>query len=511
MRHFRWLGPSLVAGLATAVVLIRPGAGRAAPQDTEEERGYRETVRKTAAMVSDAEAVRLAGKHSLQVLNLTWEDTGRFKNSAVGPNISDMTIQVQTHDAATGQYQATCMPVIRFPNFEDKTGDVKMDKFSLLVGNEKGKPPLRVSLTEYLGNVRKYLSKPESWKGDRTFLHADRDTHVLVSAQACFLPVPKKGKAEFNPVLFNYQSMPGDPAVLAILATREGTSATIIDNQRDGFRSRGVWGQRLFFNHNGERASLTGERMSDFVASGAGDKTNADPTKTPTAADRAGLNMVLLIQVPLKQKSPMGGGLAGGEPELSLADKAPAKAERRSDVEEAVIGYGKLEGPFTEIDDVPIERDPRFPVRVTVQFYKATSNGVVSEEDLAEIKKQIDKVYEQADYVGSLVTEGLTQRPTEYEGDKVEPPQWWEEFWSRYHKEKGRTRDEAIAAIREIKGADWFPMTEQELAREAEALAAGVTSPRSWTTAGWIGVAALALVVLVTAVMFSRRRTGAPT
>ena len=55
----------------------------------------------------------------------------------------------------------------------------------------------------------------------------------MASAQACFLPIPNKGKADFNPVLFNYQSIPDDPAVLAILATREGTSVTVIDNQRE--------------------------------------------------------------------------------------------------------------------------------------------------------------------------------------------------------------------------------------------------------------------------------------
>ena len=62
-----------------------------------------------------------------------------------------------------------------------------------------------------------------------------------------FLPIPKSGVATFNPVLFNYQSYPGDPAVLTILATREGTSTTIIDNQRDGFGAGRTWGQRLFF------------------------------------------------------------------------------------------------------------------------------------------------------------------------------------------------------------------------------------------------------------------------
>src|SRR5262245_56389748 len=83
---------------------------------------FSEVVRKTAAMVHDPEAQRLAQRHGLQVLNLTWEDTGRFKGSSVGPNISDMTIQVQTQ----GGKQLTCMPVIRFPNFTDKTGDIAL-------------------------------------------------------------------------------------------------------------------------------------------------------------------------------------------------------------------------------------------------------------------------------------------------------------------------------------------------------------------------------------------------
>ncbi len=53
--------------------------------------------------------------------------------------------------------------------------------------------------------------------------------------------------------------------MLAILATREGTSATIIDNDMDYSADYYSWGQRLFFNHDGERASLTGSRLSDFM------------------------------------------------------------------------------------------------------------------------------------------------------------------------------------------------------------------------------------------------------
>jgi hypothetical protein len=269
---------------------------------------------------------------------------------------------------------------------------------------------------------------------------------VLVSAQACFLPVPKQGKATFNPVLFNYQSRKGDPAVLTILATREGTSMTVIDNVRDAFAEGAAWGQRLFHNAAGQRASLTGQRLSDFQAAG-GDRTGGP-------ARGAGLSMVLLIQVPLKQRSPMrlndyaGGGLAA-------APVAEAKSRAPSDVEAAVIGHGDMEGPFTEIDNLPIERDDRFPVRVTVQFYKATSNGVVSPGDIQAIKSEIDRVYAASDAVGSLVTEGRTGRATEYEGAKVQPIGWWQEFWRRHRENTGDSPDAAIRKLRRLLGDDY--------------------------------------------------------
>jgi hypothetical protein len=440
---------------------LRPGLSFAEPLRDD----YAEVVNKTAGMVRDPEVQRLARRHGLEVLNVTWEDTGRFKGSAVGPNISDMTIQVQTE----GGKRLTCMPVIRFPNFTDKTGDIAFDKLYLSVGNEVGRPLRQTSLRGYLGSLREFLSKPESWKGYTTSLLADRDSHALVSAQACFLPVPKQGIAEFNPVLFNYQSMKGDPAVLAILVTREGTSATIIDNVRDGFQANGVWGQRLFFNRKGERASLTGTRKSDFTAAG-GDET----ASSGAVGSQTTLNMVLLIQVPLKQKNPMRTMMTDAMPMAGGGGQGShLKHLARSDIEEAVIGSGKVEGPFTEIDNLAIERDERFPVRVTVQFYQATSNGVVSEEDMSRFASQINQIYAQADAVGSLVTEGETGRITEYSGPKIQPPGWWAEFWKRYEQNTGKTRQQAIEELRKLRG-DWRICNETRLAEDAMTLP-GVT------------------------------------
>lgn len=416
---------------------------------------YRKVVADTAAMVSNRRAQALAKKYGLQVLNVTWEDTGRYKGSSVGPNISDMTIQIQQMQPRTEKFHLTCMPVIRYPNFSDKSADVRPDRFFLLVGNEKGKGLKKVTLSAFLEDMRRYMSKPKSWKGaKKSLLAPKRDTHVLVSAQACFLPVPREGIAEFNPVLFNYQSYENNPAVLTILATREGTSVTVIDNKRDGFQAGRTWGQRLFFNQKGERASLTGKRMSDFLAERKPDKAKPGPA-TPEAGAQSGLNMVLLIQVPLKQKNPrkyfsailLSDGVPGSA--------RPGSARERSDVEEAVIGHGKVEGPFTEVDGLDIQRDDRFPIRVTVQFYKATSNGVVSEKDMRDIAKQIGRVYKDADYVGSLVVDGPTGRPTEYDGNKFEPPGWWDEFWKRNQQNTGMTPEETIRMLRKLYGPNW--------------------------------------------------------
>jgi hypothetical protein len=443
--HCAWLPEPVGVGIAKASVPA--DTPPVLPEKQNPNQGddpvYIETIQKTAAMVWDENVQSLAAEYGLDVINVTWEDTGRYYDSAVGPNISDVTIQVQHQDPDTGEYGLTLMPVIRYPNFTDLTADISPDHFYLLVGNEKGAELQSISLTEYLRNFRYYLTNSNSWAGRGTSFLTERDTHVLVSAQAAFLPVPKQGQAEFNPVIFNYQSYAGDPAVLVIVATREGTSATIIDNVRDAFPVGFSWGQRLFFNQHGERASFTGERLSDFYGQ---DGPATTTTAAPEAAGESGLNMVLLIQVPLKQKQPLL-DMFMFEDEVAAA---PAE-EPASNVEIAVIGHGPVEGPFTEIDGLEIERDERFPIRVTVQFYKATSNGVVSAADMAEIAAQLKRVYEDADYVGSLVVDGPSQRPTEYDGPKEQPADWWDAFWNRFEDNTGLTRQQAYDLLRSLK------------------------------------------------------------
>ncbi len=398
--------------------------------------GYPGVVQKVVGMAGDPEIRDAASRRGLDVLNVMWEDTGRAEGSALGPNITDLTLQVRYREREADRESTALMPVIRFPNFSDRTGDIPADKFWIRVGNHRDKKHLEtVPLTDVLRNIKKYSSKPWSILGSGNML-SSRDTHFLVSAQAVFLPIPKKGKAEFNPAVFNYQSAPGSPAVLTLLVTRQGTSISVIENRPEDSAIQGS-GQELYFNNEGMRAAFTAERRTDVVKriqAQGGPKTQDDRTALQKGAD-----VLFLIQVPLRHQNrgvlggPMPSPVMEGEVAASAAPMkkgaapsaataAPggaagfADAKEKSDVEQAVLGHGKNRGPFEEGANLRFERDDRFPIRITVQFYKATSNGVADEHDLDAIARSIGSVYEHASYVGSLVLpEGDRHRPTEWQ------------------------------------------------------------------------------------------------
>jgi hypothetical protein len=403
--------------LLTAMIATQPGAWGVRHQP------FAEVIQQVVQMPFDQNLQTRTNRYGLNVVNLMWEDTGRFEGSSIGPNISDLTLQVR--EEVQGGIRTHLLPVIRHPNFSDKTGDIPVDKIWVRVGNQRKGGELRaVPLMEVLRNLREYMTNPSELRGKDDFT-ASRDTHFLVSAQHVFLPLPATGKVEFNPVLYNYQSSPESPAVLTLLVTREGTSVRVIEN-RPGDQSYQGWGQQLFFNKAGMKTAFTAERKSAVKARIERQGEIAEGDK---GALEEGADMMMIVQIPLvHQNRGYLGGLIDGDdcatcgaaaPSAPMAEEAPmakAAGRARSDVEQAVLGHGKELGPFAEIGGLKIERDRRFPIRVTIQFYKATSNGIVSHEDLREVASTIDKVYESADFVGSLVVpQGEQNRPTSWQ------------------------------------------------------------------------------------------------
>jgi len=366
---------------------------------THSNQDFETTINKVVRMTQDGQLcdrVRILG---LNVVNVMWEDTARTAGSVWGPNITDMTLQVRH---GQNSQKRELLPVIRYPNFTDKTGDVPLEYVHLKIGNEKGQPLEAIPLKLYLNHLSQYISYPEKYNPENQPLITDQDTHVLVSAQACFLPIPQQGKCEFNPVLFNYQSRQDSPAVLAILITTEGSSATVLDNSSD----RAQWGQNVYFNNNGQKTCLTGERLSDYkdnqaqeLASRQGISLEEARNQVTVAED---VNRVMIVQVPLKQKQDL--AYAGGcDFMVDEKERGITLRSRSSDMEDAVIGHGEDEGEHLELGNHKLERDPDYPIRITVQFYKATSNGIIDDEDLVNIHNCIEKAYTSAEYVGSLV------------------------------------------------------------------------------------------------------------
>lgn len=380
---------------------------------------YADVIQRVVAMPSDASLQERVSRREMNVVNVMWEDTGRSHGSSLGPNISDLTLQVR--ESTPAGTRTHLLPVIRHPNFTDRTADIPATNMWVRVGNQRAGGELHaIPLTELLAHMKEYLSDGTTMLGDGNML-AERDTHFLVSAQHVYVPIPRRGTAEFNPVIFNYQSAPESPAVLTLLVTRQGTSATVIEN-RPGDQTLQGWGQQLYFNNEGQRTVFTAERRSAVQARIESGHTRSQDD----GAMEEGADMMMVIQVPLKHRNRgflngMGGlgladGLMGsGGGAMPSPSAARSGAQGQSDVEQAVLGHGEDLGPFEEMRGLRLERDDRFPVRVTVQFYRATSNGVLSEEDIEDVERQIARVYDEADFVGSLVVpESDRTRPTDW-------------------------------------------------------------------------------------------------
>ena len=74
---------------------------------------------------------------------------------------------------------------------------------------------------------------------------------------------------------------------------------------------------------------------------------------------------------------------------------------------------------------------------------------------MKQIKRDIDRVYDATENVGSLVTGGRTGRVTEYDGIKVQPRSWWIKFWNRYEQNTGYTREYARKKLIEQLGRNY--------------------------------------------------------
>jgi len=153
------------------------------------------------------------------------------------------------------------MPVIRPPNFVDRTGDVPADRFFIRVGNEQSGSLHSIPLTDVLKNLKAFASRPDTILGDGNLL-TGRDHAFSRERAGRFSAHSEERQGPIQPCALQLQSAPGSPAVLSILVTRQGTSIQVIENKPDDATAAG-WGQELYFNNKGSaRRSPPNERAT---------------------------------------------------------------------------------------------------------------------------------------------------------------------------------------------------------------------------------------------------------
>jgi hypothetical protein len=347
-------------------------------------------VDQLAQLSSDQDVQRRLGRLGLQAQTVQWEDVGRSKGSVWGPNISDMTLSCHGQD----------MPAIRHPNFEDTTVDVSCDKFSVVVGNEHRDRPLRrITLQEYLRDIGMYTGSPKLGS-----MYRPRDASLVVSGQSCILPL-HNGKVSFHPNLYNYQSIDGDPALLTILATQQGTSCQVIGSGKTP----------LYFNDHGNAVEMVAKRLADDRAE------KGLPTTGPMTQEEQERNVMYIFSVPLKIKErpranyeSMVSFSAVPKSAVGYQNARKSRSKTRG-YDHAVLEKGtEIMGPYKGTRDLTLERDDRFPIRCTVQTYAVTDRPSPPDDVLQLFADQIKRLHKQGLNEGSLVLEPNKGRPTEH-------------------------------------------------------------------------------------------------
>jgi hypothetical protein len=403
---------------------------------------YQQTV-DNVMQITRGEETKHAQACGLSINTVTWEDTGRFKGSCWGNNISDMTLAVEVKDSIKNETFYRELPIIRTSNFADKSADLDPGNFNIKVGNASNGELFNITLQDALERPWELLTDPEKWpvkdeRGLNVGLYTEGiDKKVLVSAQACLLPITAKGgEAIYKPHIYNYQSFCHEdygpqPYVLTMMVTRKGTSVSICGKNKTLSILRG---ESLWFNDKGERAPLASKRPNVQEQL----EMELHKIEGRTAQDNADQhNRVLIVQVPLipqhtTRKRTLGIPIAECtpfEPLYSLVgeetlcstndvadyERSPSiesrylrkSAHRRSrgiqDIENAVINTGETEGEYDENLSSGWKRDTQSPIRITVQLAKATSNGVITSKGMADLAQEIQDVYQDATRLGSLV------------------------------------------------------------------------------------------------------------
>lgn len=310
---------------------------------------------------NNADVTQQLKRHGYDICKVAWEDTSRFKNSAFGSNITDMTLKTK---------DGKMMPMIRVPNFKDTSIDVSLGYFN--------------SPTCELKNFLKEKN-----------LLADRDVHVLTQAQVCVLPLANDS-VEFAVNMYNYQANEEHPAVLSIMITADACSAQVLNKKP----------MDLFVNNDGKSAWMKATRLEDKKD----EKTLSLNFDNLTEYEKQ-RNLITIVQVPLKTPPKRRSmeydayevclSASLGVPKAYITRSVESSSSRGMDF--AYLEKGSDNGEYPTLPD-KLVRDFDAPIRATLQYY-VVSDDVPTAANIDEIVRKLESTKKLAVASGSLVVD----------------------------------------------------------------------------------------------------------
>merc|ERR1712013_694307 len=129
------------------------------------------------------------------------------------------------------------------------------------------------------------------------------------------------------------------------------------------------------------------------------------------------------------------------------------------------LAFDELRGLDESDEKWTLERNDKFPVRVTLQLYKATDNGVVDEQTMGDIAQQLDATQKHSVAMGSLILNtGDGKRTTDWtnaeqkdefadirQGLSEHCGKLWETFLENFKEEEVTDADLAKLSAKDLK------------------------------------------------------------
>mmetsp|Transcript_124915 Transcript_124915/g.233571 ORF Transcript_124915/g.233571 Transcript_124915/m.233571 type:complete len:455 (-) Transcript_124915:22-1386(-) len=379
-------------------------------------------------------------QYSCQVVS--WDDVSRGEEdgalSCWGANITDTYLKSK---------DGVQLFTVRSENWNEKLGRVASDELALVAGNHVPNGELEpVTLSDFL----KGLGEFGSYAGCLKDLSKDElDKKCSIRFQTTFLPVSgARGTLEFATEAYNYNTTSDDdPRNLVLLCTSQGVAV-----QQDGA------GAKKLFHHDVDddlqihRYWLEAERSAHKVGGSQRESAEerADALKRGKATAKVigtkamgtRFNVLMTIQIPLKQKKPEVSGYGGygvsndsledsmflmkgcavagcAMADFDMADECsseasdmveclarssspPPKTKKKGVANAARVSRGSEFDVWPGLSVSKPERHAGEHVTATVVMYNTVADGVPTEEDVIAAIDDLEALYEACGAQGQL-------------------------------------------------------------------------------------------------------------